>query len=510
MFRVNRPVLPPELPENLPETREKIMPRKYEMSWEGAPNYRWCKMHKGTRYRVSCDDLKAAPTKEGSYQAANNWWLRKVAELTVRQVEPEQQQLLDAIQRKLDYSTQHHHPEVVEQLTAAAREIMDQPPGEIVLPDSDQIEFNLTMARQLGIVVPPDLDPVFLQQFFGDRPVWQDRLKDFQATAANKTVGHQLEQFLRELRTQQKPKTHIEVSAYLRGTLGTEVWAAATNVETIDEQTVSRHYAWLVAQNLASVSHNKYLGFFRRFIRWLYTSGLIPREPLNNQERSHRKKKTHKPVKRYENIKTVVESLPHSLPHPFRLWALLGLNCGMTQDDWGETAWDSDIDGFPQIDTATWVLTRRRVKTGDQPQTPTVRYQLWPETIVELKRLPSRTGLLFTTRDGKPMYETFYRCKNCKVRWKRGASCPQCGGDGKAGKKDLFSDYWQEPTITPGKFRSVATTALKSDKLFRGFEEYFLAHSPKTIADQHYGAEDDTVFFEALQFIRRKLGWGDE
>src|SRR5262245_44674222 len=58
------------------------MPRRELMSWEGTPNYRWVKMYKGARYRVTCHELNAvAFTKEGSVSLANQWWLRKKAEL---------------------------------------------------------------------------------------------------------------------------------------------------------------------------------------------------------------------------------------------------------------------------------------------------------------------------------------------------------------------------------------------------------------------------------------------
>jgi hypothetical protein len=38
-------------------------------------------VHRGKVYVVSCKDLGAPPTKEGSYQAANAWWERKQAEI---------------------------------------------------------------------------------------------------------------------------------------------------------------------------------------------------------------------------------------------------------------------------------------------------------------------------------------------------------------------------------------------------------------------------------------------
>ena len=58
------------------------MPRKFEMSWEGKPAFRWVKMYKGTRHRVSCADLKAMVwTEEATYRLANEWWTRKRAEI---------------------------------------------------------------------------------------------------------------------------------------------------------------------------------------------------------------------------------------------------------------------------------------------------------------------------------------------------------------------------------------------------------------------------------------------
>ena len=56
------------------------MPASYDLTWD-ATNKRWRIMHKGQRYVVSCRQLGMPPTKEGSYQAANDWWRQKLAEI---------------------------------------------------------------------------------------------------------------------------------------------------------------------------------------------------------------------------------------------------------------------------------------------------------------------------------------------------------------------------------------------------------------------------------------------
>jgi hypothetical protein len=50
------------------------------MTWIDS-RQRWMKMYRGKRYVISCKALKVASTKEASYQAANEWWEKKVAEI---------------------------------------------------------------------------------------------------------------------------------------------------------------------------------------------------------------------------------------------------------------------------------------------------------------------------------------------------------------------------------------------------------------------------------------------
>jgi integrase len=251
-------------------------------------------------------------------------------------------------------------------------------------------------------------------------------------------------------------------------------------VDDVSERTVTNHYGWLSKKNLDPQQHNKKLGFFRRFVNWLWTEHLIEQRPRNLLLKSHRKKIRHKEIRTFENVKSTIDAL--SMPH--KLWGLLCLNCGMSQADLGTASWK-------QIDQTSWTLTRRRAKTGDNPDTPTVRYKLWDDTIKLLRKLPHRQGLLFKTTNGSPMYETRFDSK------------------GEPKIKDLFSTYWRDlsskPAISLGKFRSIAATAMKKDKLYRPYVDYFLAHAATKLSDLHYGREDDVQFFEALAFVRKQV-----
>lgn len=416
-------------------------------------------------------------TKEESYQAANRWWRQKQAELTTASIDPDKQEALADIARKLKYAA-NHAPELIAELKKAKAEIETTPPDEIVYPDQSTIERNLAIARLMGIEVPTDLDPLMRQHFFGDRRLWEERFQQSNLVEKVRTIGHNLDQFLAEQRLRQKPSTHDELAEFLKKLSDdSDVWSSETDVATINEQTVTAFYLWLIGKNYGAGRHNKLLGFFRRFIAWLWSQKQITELPRNLKAKEHRKKREHKEVQRFDGVKQVLDSLPEEQ----RLWALLGLNCGMTNADLGKSTWE-------QINQKKWTLTRRRSKTGSNPKTPTVTYKLWPETIALLKTLPTRTGLLFITRTGKPLHETRY-------------------DDAQAVKaKDLFATYWNKldpkPKISLGKFRSIAATALKEDARFRDFRDYFLAHAPRTMADQHYSAEADKPFFEATDFIR--------
>ena len=64
------------------------MSRKYQLTWN-SKQARWFKRLDGKQYAVSCKALQAdyphlyqSATKEGSYKAANQWWLDRLADLT--------------------------------------------------------------------------------------------------------------------------------------------------------------------------------------------------------------------------------------------------------------------------------------------------------------------------------------------------------------------------------------------------------------------------------------------
>ena len=91
-----------------------------------------------------------------------------------------------------------------------------------------------------------------------------------------------------------------------------------------------------------------------------------------------------------------------------KLYILLMLNCGMTQKDIADLL-------VTEVDWKEGRIIRKRSKTADEENVPTVNYKLWPETFRLLKQeraaeskdrvlLNSNGGPIWTekiTKDGK-------------------------------------------------------------------------------------------------------------
>lgn len=459
------------------------MSATYLMSWESESS-RWVKMHNGFRYRITCAELKVPPTKQESYLAANEWWREKLIEIGPKKRKeiiprPDQEEAINEMNNRIEYA-RRFRPALLKALEKRKDEILHEDDSYLHNVDDDQINGALTLLKMAGWERPKQLDPVVLKILFGKQELWDERYRQANINVVENQISSSIDRYLETIRVKLKPASFYEIQNYFNRLLEDEcVFTRTTCAASLNEKTVSSHFDWLIKKGYQYQTHNKYLGFFRSFIKWIYTENILETLPRNLNERKHRKKRIHKEIKRYSNLIDVIRSLPDQQ----KLWALLALNCGMTAADIGQTSWE-------QIDQDHWVLTRRRVKTGDNESTPTVRYRLWRETIQLLKKVGSRKGLIFQTNNGKPMYCCWYE-------------------NGKMKKKDLLSSYWQrlnpKPAISLGKFKSVAATELKKKAVLRSYVDYFLGHAASKLSDIHYSAEIDEPFFEALAFIRREL-----
>src|SRR5271157_106385 len=145
------------------------------MTWE-APKRRWRKMYKGHIYTISCDALGCPPTKAESYQAANQWWIDKKAELESQKPTCEFSHEVKTLEHRRDWLRKHGYPE-------HARAY-----GELAA-DIEQGKYD-------------NLHPSIVGQMIsgGERfdAVWHDRLTrdEISRVPENRLVGWQIERYL--------------------------------------------------------------------------------------------------------------------------------------------------------------------------------------------------------------------------------------------------------------------------------------------------------------------------
>lgn len=482
------------------------MARCMKLTWDGPPNFRWTIMYKSVRYRFSCTQLKCARTKEGSYQAANEAWDKKKAQIDASSNTSAQLNYDDIckarelvqIEQKISYA-QQNMPDKVKELKIIKDLIKKSDPGDYIIQDCEaesgnpmaEIRENIRIADMCGIHVTMSHGayPPLVNDLFGRGKVWKDRINRQKAPSERFMFGNCVKLFLEEQSRNARPSTYLELSKYI-GLITNEagIWSDQYDVSKINTETVNNFSKWLYSKNYTPGTHNKILGFFRRFVNWTVEDGLLTDLPSNLFKKTLRKKITVKKVRSFDNV---IEQI-NDLPIRIRFWTILAFNCGMGPVDLGSVTWED-------IDQNNWTLTRRRVKTSDHKETPDVTYKLWPETIKLLQTLPHRSGHLFLTETGTPLYKSAYDTQSSN-------------GSTTVITTDLFSSYWnklaKKPTFTLGKIRSIGSSIIENEPSGKFVSKHSVLYNgrmPRNIDEKNYLYNRLTFLDDALKYLRETL-----
>lgn len=428
------------------------MPRKFLMRYEGKPNFRWVKMLKGVRHRVACADLHPTDTTElGTYQRANEWWMKKLVEL---QPSPKTrfEQIRESLRKKMPDKTDEDLEPFMQWLTGG----QDDPlAGQLAL-------------KVLGVGTMP--------RWLAEAVLGKQHAEQIEEAIAEKetlkpTIADAVEQFLKITATQTKPRSHYEMSRSIK-------WFMTFTVK-FDEAGILEAYNRVSALPVLGTVKRKKFGFFKRLVRFLVEQGIVL-QPANLESRLLRFKVKPNAIKTFET-KDVIAAVS-GLPEKLKLFALLGLNCGMTNSDIGALKKDQVEGGY---------LTRKRVKTEENANVPMVKYKLWKETARLLQKYKSNdANLWFTSESGAPLVHSYFE-----------------NGSGKV--KDLITRMYAKTgcTIPLSKFRSISATMLDNHEVYGRFALYFLAHSPKSIKDKHYVAPSQQLFDKAIDWLGTQFGY---
>ena len=471
------------------------MPRRFHMSPEFRGRHaRWRKNYNGEKYTMYCSELGLPEelwTELGSYQAANEWWLKKKAEIDagVRPVPPEVEQVIKTLRTKKAVLTAEGKDTHFVDFQIAGAYV--EPEHAVSMPDPHTVKI-LGRLDELGIetgelytLTKPELDYAL-----GATDYWDEKQVPKSLAQAERTVGHHLDKWAELMRQRVTPTTFSVVQSYLKIfrdirhgdqlVLGGEML-----IDVLSEAKLDETYLAFKSWDKEETTKQKQFVYFRSFVRHLIERRFIP--PLANIDSKAFTFKVKKTGKDAADARRIREFLGE-LPDRFRLYALLALNCSMNNIDMAQLT-------HGQINWSRSSLTRKRVKTEGHENVPVVRYKLWPETVRLLKQEMTAGGddqLVLRDAAGGPLY------------------IAQAKEGGKVHHYDKIKSSWRDyfgrskaKEFTLRDFRYFGADLLEKSR-HESLREAFLGHSPKSVESVFYKRKLIDVS-AACEFIRKKL-----
>jgi hypothetical protein len=469
------------------------MPAKEVASWD-KKSKRWVKMIDGKRYKRSCRQLGlpiADHTKERSRRAANDYFKTLLLQLKLDQqqrLSDEAIERINQLNRQIQWSIENRQPTLV--LQSQKQSVVEHRNSD--LWEDEDLTSSIAIAEQFGIQVPDDLDPTIAKHFFGDRQIWQERLRNSEPVEDEFILENQAGKFLAlEEKRIIKHKTYSDLKGWITRMIsanlldnGNEIAVLSPQMDTrkINKQTVDDMYLWLKQFSTGS----KAWGYFKRLVTHLVERDCceLPSNLHSKQFRFGSKKKRIKTYKKKE----VVDCLS-SLKPRFRLYALLALNCSMLSVDIGNLVWfvdeefhNNNSDSICWFDPKKKLITRKRVKTENQANAPIIKYALWSETFdLLMKHKSEHEKFVLTSKANTKLWTP---------------------------KKNLISRQWSEAGVAiPLKaFRSIGSNKLKTKKEYRPLVEAYLANVPSNITDSNYADVPQRAINGMLKWLGGQYG----
>jgi integrase len=452
-------------------------------------------------------------TKEASWQAANEWWQEKEAELRDRSTKAEIP--LDPASQKVKDLLERFPVRDLRRLAdrgEAARKVLDIlerasvdgiPTVEGMGPSP--VALNTVAALERGEGIPGHVISNVMSNGFTEPEYHQQYLKhldrrlDPNPVPKDRTVKGQMESWVR-LQHSRHVAGKISAGRYdaYQRNVGVFVeWAGPSrDISEIDAPKVRDYYDWLCHQIGAGRFSPAYarslLNAAKNFVSRVAELGMIPL-PGNLRSKDFTFDDASGEFDYYTvaEIRSLLAECDRTSLRT-KLFLLLMLNCGMYQGD------ISDLKPS-ETDLEHGVITRRRSKRRKQGLR--VTYKLWPETLELLRTFASTDGdHVLSSEDGNPLVS--YQTVKAKLR-----------------RYDLIGHAYEKVRRRVGitkpikVFRKTSAHILDRHRVYRAFCPYFLAHAPRTVTEISYvGTPPEELFFEAIDWLREEilLGTKDE
>ena len=444
------------------------------MTWD-AKYHRWYKRYRKVRYLISCRELKVPLNKAESVAAANDWWLAKKKEVDGQRTTPTPA-TIKALQLEYDWYEYTGDP----QAKAAADRLIE---AQRENAKTGTIPAHIEDALQMRLSFTPETTHLWSERqrllersrqgAVGDRI--KDQIKDFLA-------GKEAEVGAGEI----KPATLENLRHCLKPF---DDWMGGKSLSHVSEVTLDAYRKQLLDQIAKKkISRKTAAGRMNALKQFLKDRWRLRRVEMPRNFDEVGIAVGHKEPKPYDvaQVKSILAATPAA--SRLRLYALLCLNCGMTQ---------IDIATLKQSEVKDGRITRKRTKEEDEASTPTIEYKLWGETweLLQQHRSKDNERALLSQR-GTPLYQETLK-------------------DGKVIKTDCIRLAWRrfrkkkfegQEGVTLKKFRKTGATLLSDNKEYHACRYLYLGHAPSSIADKHYAPPPQTTFDEAVEWLGKQIG----
>jgi len=472
------------------------MGNSYKLTWRPREK-RWRKKYKGNEYYFPAPEGKLK-----SYECCYQEWQRLKAEIDLGLKEPHEKAWAAFIDRLIDEQEKVKDSgntlqarmawEFFQVMVNRAQRFMEQ--GE-EFPGVPGKPFVMKRVKDKkgkpvddGIPAPWETSGVY----------WQE-----------KSIGANVQRFLGGKR-QQAERGDLSRGRHevLRSCLESfaEFVGPASPVESIRSPMLTRYRDHLQKRvddkEFSPAYARNHLQVLRQFVKWCWEQELleIPRV-LRGREFT-----ITVPTKKVDVFSdTEIREILGCSPEATKLHLLLMLNCGMTQQDIADLRHE-------EVDWREGRVTRKRSKTRKNEFAPEVSYKLWPKVFGLLKKHRSKhPELVLTNRPKKGQdYGGPLKCEK-----NTGGKYQKIDNIHTAYNRVIrkLANRKENPVQIkkPLKLlRKTAASKLGEHSEYSRFAQYFLGHSPRTVADKHYVKPSGEQFDRAIVWLGEALGIGSK
>lgn len=497
--------------------RQKARGIKLILTWFGARN-RWKKFRDGhTKYFTHPNSAAGYEAAVAEYHA----WLHEMKDS--RTLAAEYQHHIGQLRMCLEWYVRFGVPEEEDQLQPEVEKLKDR--FEATLESKNELQCpsrllpdGAELAERELILSICNLDGLASEKFgsigWSPNGVWTERLRQLSELDTHhrkqpQTVQHQVQRFLA---FKEKQVNAGIIKARTWGTLSERLqffvdWIKpGTHVSTIDGTTITNYYEWVLSH--PSWGHQRAKGIFntgRQWIRWAFRQDDVELEqlPRNIDSRefvflTHIDETGVTKETRTDKLWTPRDFalVSSQVPVDFRLFLLLMLNCGFTNEDVAALL-------KSEIRLSEGRIVRQRGKTRRHAHPPVVSYKLWSTTIKLLEQQWSdHPTLALTNQRGNPLAVSKLVHENGETKEVVWTSIGRRFGQMKNAKAQL-------PNKQLMFLRKSGSTKIRSKREFMSLDSLYLGHSWATVADKHYNAFDGQPYDpldEALRWLGEEFG----